>query len=317
MNIGRIGDERSPATPPVGLGCRALTGGYGPVDEDEAVRTIQHALDIGITLFDVADFYGAGEAERIVGRAIAGRRDEALIATRGGLRFDAAGRPVGVDGRPASLSRACDASLRRLAVDRIDLYYLARVDPDVPVEESVGRLAELVDAGKIKSVGLTKVTAEELHRAHATHPIAALAHEYSLLERGIEAEQLPAARALGVTVMACRPLARGLLTGRISSVDQLAPDDLRRDDPRFWRENAARRRDMLLAAERMTAEKDISLGRLALAWLLAQPGVLPVPSTRNRLHLEMNAAAIGIRLTPAERDRLAAIFPAKRAGDGT
>jgi aryl-alcohol dehydrogenase-like predicted oxidoreductase len=310
MNIGKS-EGHPPALPAIGLGCRAFSGGYGPVDKDETVRTIQHALNIGITLFDVADFYGSGEAERTLGRAIAGWRDEAVIATRGGLSFDDWGRPTGIDGSPGALARACDASLRRLSVDRIDLYYLARVDPYVPVEESVGRLGELVDAGKIGGIGLAKATAEQLHRAHAAHPIAALAHEYSLLERGIEAEQLPAARALGVTVVACRPLGRGLLTGRISTVDHLAADDLRRGDQRFWRENAARRKEMLVAAERMAAEKDVSLGRLALAWLLAQPGVVPVPSTRNRLHLEMNAAAIGVRLTSEELDRLGGIFPAK------
>jgi aryl-alcohol dehydrogenase-like predicted oxidoreductase len=315
MSIGKI-EEHGPNSPVIGLGSRAFTGGYGPVDEEEAIRTIQHALNIGIALFDVADFYAGGEVERTVGRAIAGRRDEVLLATRGGLVFDAAGRPTAIDASPDALSRACDASLRRLSVDRVDLYYLARIDPNVPVEESVGRLGELVDAGKIRHIGLAKATAEQLHRAHATHPVVALAHEYSLLERGIEAEQLPAARALGVTVVACRPLARGLLTGRISSVDHLFADDLRRGDPRFWRENAERRRDMLLAAEEMAAEKDVSLGRLALAWLMAQPGIVPVPSTRNRLHLEMNAAAIGIPLTPEEQDRLGAIFPAKWGSGG-
>jgi aryl-alcohol dehydrogenase-like predicted oxidoreductase len=286
------------------------------VDEEEIIRTVQHALNIGITMFDIADFYGAGEVERTVGQAITGYRDEAMIATRGGLRFDARGRPIGIDGSPEHLSRACDASLRRLSVDRIDLYYLARVDPRVPVEESVGRLGELADAGKIKHVGLSKASAEHLRRAHATHPIVAIANEYSLLERGIEAEELPAARSLGVTVVACRPLARGLLTGRVSSVEHLAEDDLRRDDWRFGRESAARRKDMLLAAEQMAAEKDVSLGRLALAWLLAQRGVIPVPSTRNRLHLEMNAAAIAVDLTRQEHDRLSEIFPAKWGSDG-
>lgn len=315
MSVGKL-EEHGLISSPIGLGCGAFTGVYGLVGEEETIRTIQHALNIGITMFDIADFYGAGEVERIVGRAIEGCRDQALIATRGGLIFDARGRPTGVDGSPDHLSRACDASLRRLSVDHIDLYYLARVDPYVPVEESVGRLAELATAGKIGHIGLSRASAEQLRRAHVTHPIIAIATEYSLLERAIEAEELPAARALGVEVVACRPLARGLLTGRISSVEHLAADDLRRHDWRFRRESAAHRKDMLLAAEAMAAEKDVSLGRLALAWLLAQPGVIPVPSTRSRLHLEMNAAATAVRLTTEERDRLAAIFPPKWESGG-
>jgi aryl-alcohol dehydrogenase-like predicted oxidoreductase len=295
--------------PAVGLGCRAFTGEYGPVHQTEIVRTVRRALDMGVRMIDMADFYGGGGLERIVGRAISGRRDRTLIATRGGLRFDAAGRPTGVDGRPGTLARACDASLRRLGVDSIDLYYLARIDPRVPVEESVGALGELVDAGKIGHIGLSEASAEELRRAHAERRITALACEYSLLERGVEAAGLPAARALGVTPIASRPLARGLLTGRINSVDHLGADDVRRDDRRFRAQDMERIRHMLLAAEEMAAEKDVSLGRLALAWLLAQPGVVPVPSTRVPLHLEMDVAAADVRLTPEERDRLTAIFP--------
>jgi aryl-alcohol dehydrogenase-like predicted oxidoreductase len=309
-NMGVWGNkEHGLTSSAIGLGCGAFSGGYGLVDEGESIRTIQHALDIGITMIDIADFYGAGDVERTVGRAITGRRHEALIATRGGIRFNSDGKPIGVDGSPDYLSRACDASLRRLAVDRIDLYYLASVDSLVSVEESIGRLTELVAAGKIDRIGLSKASAEQLRRAHAIHPLAAVASEYSLLERTVEAEVLPTARELGIELFACRPLARGLLTGRISSVDHLEADDFRRGDRRFWRENVARRRGMLLAAERMAAEKDVSLGRLALAWLLTQPGVVPVPSTRNRLHLEMNAAAVDVPLSSAERDQIAALFP--------
>jgi len=294
--------------PALGLGCGAFTGKYGPVDKTDIIETVRRAVDVGVRMIDVADFYGGGHLERIVGRAISGHRDRALIATRGGLRFDAAGRPTGVDGRPDALARACDASLRRLAVDSIDLYYLAKIDPRVPVEESVGELGKLVDAGKIGHIGLSDASAEELRRAHAERPITALASEYSLLERGVEAD-LPTVRALGVTLIACRPFARGLLTGRIGSADRLDAADLRRDDRRFRPEYLERIRHMLLAAEELAAEKDVSLARLAVAWLLAQPGVVPVPSTRNPLHLEMDVAALNVRLTPAERDRLAAIFP--------
>ena len=299
----------APVTAVIGLGCGAFTGGYGAVDEGECVSTIQHALDIGSNLVDVADFYRAGEVERLVGRAITGRRDEALIATRGGMRFDARGKPTGIDGSPEYLTRACDASLRRLSVDHIDLYYLARVDPLVPVEESIGRLGELVNAGKIRQIGLAKASAEELRRAHRVCPISALATEYSLVARGAEAAELPAARELGVTLVACRPLGRGLLTGRLLSADDLDDGDYRQDDERFRPEHLKRHRRLLADAEALVAEKDLSLSRLALAWLLAQPGVVPVPSTRSRLHLEMNAASVGVRLTPEDGDRLTALFP--------
>lgn len=308
--VGLIG----PDFPACGLGCGAFTDEYGPVHEAEIIETVRRALDLGTRMIDMADFHRGGDLERIVGRAIGRNRDRALIATRGGLSFDAAGRPTGVDGSPDALVRACEASLERLAVDSIDLYYLARVDPRVPVEESVGGLGELVDAGKIGHVGLSEASAEELRRAHAERPIAALAVEYSLLERSVEVADLPAAGALGVTTVARSPLARGLLTGRISSADHLGADDPRRDDRRFLPPDLERIRHMLLAAQEMAAVKDISLSRLALAWLLAQPGVVPVPSTRNPLHLEMDMAAVSVRLTAEERDRLAMIFPRDRTG---
>ncbi|MET0520449.1 MAG: aldo/keto reductase [Jiangellaceae bacterium] len=299
--------------PALGLGCGALTGEYGPVNKAQIITTVRRALDIGVRMIDMAGAYRGGDLERIVGKAIRGNR--ALIATRGGLRFDAAGKPTGVDGRPGALAAACDASLRRLDVDAIDLYYLAKIDPRVPVEESVGGLGDLIDAGKIKHIGLSEASAEQLRRAHAERPITALALEYSLLERGAETAELPAARALGVTTIASRPLARGLLTGRISSIDFLDAGDIRRDDRRFWPENLRRISHRLLAAQELAAEKDVSLGRLALAWLLAQPGVVPVPGTRDPLHLEMNAAAMKVRLSPEEHDRLTAIFPVESGLD--
>ncbi|MBY8870796.1 aldo/keto reductase [Micromonospora sp. PLK6-60] len=292
--------------PALGLGGNALTGEYGPVGRTEISSTVRRALELGVRMIDMAGAHRGADLERIVGKAIRGSR--VLIATRGGPRVDAAGGPVGGDGRPGALARACDASLRRLAVDAIDLFYLG-IDPRVPVEESVGELGRLVDAGKIRHIGLSHATAEELRRAHAERPVAALALEYSLLERGVEAAELPAARALGVTVIAARPLARGLLTGRISSVDHLHPDDVRRDDPRFRSQRLEHVGHRLLAAQQLAAEKHVSLSRLALAWLLAQPGVVPVPSTRDPLHLEMDAAAVQVRFTTEERDRLETIFP--------
>ena len=295
------------AFPALGLGCGALTGEYGPVDKAGIGTTVRRALDLDVRMIDLAGAYRGGDLERTVGKAIRGSR--ALIATRGGLRFDDAGNPIGVDGRPGALARACDASLRRLAVDTIDLYYLAKIDPRVPVEESVGGLGELVEAGKIRHIGLSHASAEQLRRAHAVRPVTALAVEYSLLERGAEQAELPAARDLGVTVVAARPIARGLLTGRITSIDHLDPADVRRTDRRFWPENLKRIGHRLAAAQELAAGKDVGLGRLALAWLLAQPGVVPVPSTRDPLHLEMDAAAVKVGLTPAERNRLEEIFP--------
>ncbi|MEV0155451.1 aldo/keto reductase [Micromonospora sp. NPDC050686] len=306
MGTGKVG-LAGPAFPALGLGCNALTGEYGPADKTAISTTVRRALDLGVRMIDMAGAHRPGDLERAVGKAIRGSR--VLIATRGGLRFGAAGEPAGADGRPGALARACDASLRRLAVDAIDIFYLAGIDPRVPVEESVGGLGQLVDAGKIRYIGLSQASAEELRRAHAERPVAALALEYSLLERGAEAAELPTARALGVTAVASRPLARGLLTGRISSVDHLHVDDVRRDDRRFQPENLEHIGHRLLAAQQLAAEKHVSLGRLALAWLLAQPGVVPVPSTRDPLHLEMDAAAVKVRLTAEERDRLEAIFP--------
>ncbi|WP_131757122.1 aldo/keto reductase [Actinomadura fibrosa] len=308
--FGSAGAARPISRSAIGLGTLALTGRSGPVDDRASVATIRFALDIGVTLIDAAVVHGAERVERLVGRAVAGRRDEAVIAACGGFRRDAGGRRARLDGTPGHLRRSCESSLGRLGVDHIDLYYLAGVDPRVPVEDSIGELAELVAAGKVRHVGVSGVSVDQLRRAHAVHPVAALAAEYSLWERRVEAECLPAARRRGGAVFACRPLGRGFLTGRIRSADQLAARDLRRDDPRFWPENLPGNLDLLRAAEKAAADRDIGLSRLALAWLLCRNGgVTPVPSTRDRLHLEMNAAAAGVRLTPEECEHLAALFP--------
>jgi len=307
MDIRKIGGTGLISSA-IGLGCGAFDGSYGRTEEAESADTIRQALDLGITMFDMADFYGGGRLEQLVGRAIRSRRDEAVIATRGGLRFTPTGRPTGLDGSPAHLRRACDASLRRLGVDWIDLYYLADVDPDVPVEESIGQLAELTVAGKIRHIGIGTTSAQQLRRGHAVHPIAALSGQYSLWERGVEIECLPAARELGVTLVACRPLGRGILTGRAASPDWDDPADSH-GDTHFSRGNLLRSRRPLRAAEEMAARMDVGLGRLALAWLLSQPGIVPVPGTRNPLHLEMNATAAGLRLAPGAGERLAALFP--------
>lgn len=298
-------------TSAIGLGSLGFTGGYGTADRDESLATIRLALDIGVSLLDTADFYGGGRVEELIGEAVRGRREEAVLATRGGATFTPEGRPTGLDARPERLHAACDESLRRLGTDWIDLYSLARVDPQVPIEDSIGALAELVAAGKVRHIGVSEVTPEQLRRAHAVHPVAAVACEYSLIERSVEAELLPAARSLGVGLIACSPLCRALLGGQLSSADQLGAGDFRHNHPRFSADNLPHNRNLVRVAETIAAGKDVSVGRLALAWLLAQgPDVVPIPGTRTRRHLEMNAAATLVYLTGDERRRLADAVPA-------
>jgi aryl-alcohol dehydrogenase-like predicted oxidoreductase len=293
----------------IGLGSLALTGGYGAVDEPTAIGTVRRALDLGVTLLDTADFYRGGELERLLGKAIAGRRDEAVLATRGGAVFTDGSRPTEFNGTPSFLRQACDESLRRLGVDHIDLYYLARPDPRVPIEESVGALAALVDAGKVRHIGLSEVPAELLYRAQRVHPIAALQSGYSLWERGIEAEILPAARELGVGFVAHSPLGRGFLTGTLPGAEQLAPGDYRRRQPRFGAGSLARQRLQLVPAERMAGRCGITPAQLALAWLLAQgEDIVPIPGTRTAAHLAENADAAAVSLAPGEVKELAGLF---------
>jgi aryl-alcohol dehydrogenase-like predicted oxidoreductase len=275
----------------IGLGTAAFTGVYGSVTKRECARAIQLALDLGITMLDTADFYANGEIERLVGESVSGRRDDALIVTQGGAITSTAGEVISIDGSPSYLAKACDASLARLSTECIDLYYLYRVDPRVQVEESIGKLADLVAAGKIRYLGLCESSADDLRRAQAVHPISALAVEYSLRHRSAENGPLPTAAELGVGVVAYCPLARGLLTGSAAAAapahEQVA-----------WR-----------AIEAQAAELDLGISRLALGWLLAwRADTIPVPSTRSLAHLEMNASAPEIRLTPDTSLRLAEVF---------
>lgn len=319
MDIRQLGNA-VPVSLPIGLATRAFTGrqSQGAEQETLCIARVHQALDMGIALLDTADHYGGGQVERLIGRAIAKRRDEALIATRGGVRFTSGGRVVGVDGSPRHLKQACDASLRRLGVDYVDLYYLDRHrdrgDEQVPVEESIGQLAELARAGKIRQIGMIAPPARELRNAHAVHPITAISGEYSLCERRAEIEQLPAARNLGTAFVACSPLGGGLLTGHMTTTDQNEAEGLRCGDRRFPRESLARNGHLLRAAQEIAAHLDLSLSRLALAWLLSRPGVIPIPSTRNPLHLEMNAAAVNVRLGRGVCERLAALFPPAPGG---
>jgi aryl-alcohol dehydrogenase-like predicted oxidoreductase len=316
MDVRKVGGTGLIASA-IGIGCMAFTGAYGRIGQAESVRRIRQALDIGISMIDMSDFYSGGRVEQLAGRAIKGRRQEAVIATRGGLRFTTAGRPTVVDGRPEYLRRACDASLRRLGTDNIDLYYLAGVDRSVPIEESVGQLAELAAAGKIRYIGVATKSAQELRRAHGVHPVSAVSAAYSLWERRAEHALLPAARERSITLVSCSPLGQGLLSGRITSTDESGNGQRGYHGPPLSASQLASMRKRLRVAEDIAASMHLSLGRLALAWLLFQADVIPVPSTRSALHLEMNAAAADVGLPAAEWERLGEVFaPEGSGGDG-
>lgn len=281
----------------IGLGCMGLAGSYGEVSPTDAEQVVRHALDAGVTLLDTADFYGPGTSEKIVGAAVAGRRDEVVISTKTGMRRGPSGPPR-VDATPEYLKQACDASLQRLGVDRIDLYTLARQDPEVPLEDSVGALKELVEAGKVAHIGLSEVSANGLRRAHAVHPIATLQSEYSLWERHIEDEILPTARELGIGFIAYSPIGRGFLAGSIGSADDLSDGDLRKNNPRFAGDNAAQNRKLLARVSEIADSLGCTLAQLAIAWVLAQgQDIVPIPGTKRIKYLDDNIAAADITLT--------------------
>ncbi len=279
---------------------------YGSADEIEAVATIHRALDLGVTLLDTADVYGPHKNEQLVGQAIEGRREEIVLATKFGIIRDPQDPSSrGVNGRPEYVRSACEASLRRLAVDHIDLYYQHRVDPDVPIEETVGAMAELVDAGKVRFLGLSEASAETIRRAHAVHPISALQSEYSLWTREPEAEILPALRELGIGLVAYSPLGRGFLTGQIKDPSDLADNDFRRHNPRFQGENFRRNLDLVQRVREIAAEQDCTPGQLALAWVMAQGDhVVPIPGTKRRSYLEENVRAVELSLGEEDLRRL-------------
>lgn len=287
-----------------GLGTLGMVQSYGRADEPEALATIARAIELGIFLLDTADVYGEGRSERLVGRAIAGRRHEVVLESKFGNVI----RPDGtrtIDGRPQYVRTACEASLARLATDHLDLYYLHRVDPTVPIEETVGAMARLVEAGLVRHLGLSEVSAPTLERACAIHPIAALQSEWSLWSRDLEHEVLPVARRLGVGIVAYAPLGRGFLTGRLTANDSFEPDDVRRTNPRFVDGNFERNLAVLGRVTEIASAKGITPGQLALAWLLAQgDDVVPIPGTKRRRYLEENAAACAVRLTTDDLARL-------------
>jgi len=289
----------------LGLGCMGMSQSYGPGDDQESMATIHRALDLGMTFLDTADVYGLTTNERLVGRAIAGRGDEVVLATKFGNQRRPDGSWVRVNGEPDYVRAACDASLERLGVDHIDLYYQHRVDRTVPVEETWGVMAELVQAGKVRYLGISEAAPETVRRAHAVHPISAGQYEWSLFTRDLEDELLGTLRQLGIGVVAYSPLGRGFLSGRITSPDDFGEDDFRRGHPRFTGENFARNLELVERVRQLAAAKGVTPSQLAIAWVLSRgDDVVPIPGTKRRSYLEENAGALEVELTA---DDLAAI----------
>ena len=316
MNKRRLGTQGL-ETSALGLGCMGMSEFYGTADEGEAIATIHRALELGVNFLDTADAYGPFKNERLVGRAIKDRRDEVVLATKFGSVRNEQGERLGIRGDREYVLAACNASLERLGTEHIDVYYQHRVDPNTPIEETVGAMAELVEQGKVRYLGLSEAAAETIRRAHAVHPISALQSEYSLWTRDVEDEILPAIRELGIGLVAYSPLGRGFLSGRIHSVDDLDASDFRRANPRFQGENFQKNLDLVERVEELAASKGCTAAQIALAWALAQgEDIVPIPGTTRVKNLEENVSALDVELSDEELRDLEAVFPkGAAAGD--
>ncbi len=315
MERRTLGEDLSVSA--LGLGCMGMSEFYGTPDENTAIKTLQRALDRGITFFDTADMYGPFTNEKLVGRVLEPHRHEVTIATKFGIMRNEAGEHLGINGQPSYVKTACDNSLQRLGVDHIDLYYLHRVDPEVPVEHTVGAMGRLVEAGKVRHLGLSEAAADTIRRAHEEHPITALQTEYSLWSRDPEEEILPRCRELGIGFVPYSPLGRGFLTGRFQSPEDLPEDDWRRRNPRFQGENFQKNLDLVDEVEQLAEAKNVTPAQLALAWVLHQgDDVVPIPGTTNPDHLDENIAALDVSFSDEELDRIDEIAPrGAAAGD--